>query len=698
MYKTFSNETERILGHNLGRLESASLRHSKFMWLGGDSKAEQLSEVVRLAGMRRIQPRSVGAEHEFTLRLGGRLIVNMAVGVLENAGLALHRFHNYPYIPGSAVKGIARHAAWCEWRKATGGEKDAVDQKARKIFGTGFSETLESFEKGCVCFLAAVPADTDWNLAVDILTPHGGNDYTNPIPVPFLTVEKGAKFRFGLKTCLDGSAEHVKQADAWLRNGLIEHGAGAKTIAGYGWFEDGDVLSESIPVELCTPAFMGGASHENRDDTTLRPSSLRGLLRWWWRSLYRDRVTPEELKRLEDALWGSTSVSGMIRVRVQEENSSRIELFNFKDGFAPHADFAREHRIDPGRDRHAVHYLAYGMDEKNKQEVRQRFYVKPGALWRIQLSIREGSKQEPFTCQEAMDQALAALSLLTTYGGVGSKSRKGFGSLKWDEAKNLSWCIGKADELLKRNPVSVQNRLGEAGWKTALTGEIFVPCEDPWTILDRTGLGVKQVATAHKHEPDKAVFGLPRQIHGPRREPMPHQRGFHQAPLQLKPDLREAQRGNQTRYASPFHLHIEKSGSGHLVRIVAFPSSHLRSLMTSSALLQEMVEGIQYSLQHASWDAPSPPSHKSGSGYRGGRAPEPPREKLAGLVAGQETVGILQEEKTKKGGWKVLVQGGAVPGPVVNSGDVPSDKQPGDEVKVKINSASPSNPIFRFVE
>jgi len=52
-------------------------------------------------------------------QLQARLMVNMAGGVMENAGLCLDRF-GLPYIPGSAVKGCARRAAlaalheWCE--------------------------------------------------------------------------------------------------------------------------------------------------------------------------------------------------------------------------------------------------------------------------------------------------------------------------------------------------------------------------------------------------------------------------------------------------------------------------------------------------------------------------------------------------------------------------------------------------------
>ena len=72
-------------------------------------------------------------------RLQARLMVNMAGGVMENAGLCLDRY-GMPYIPGSTVKGCARRMAlqalhdWC-----TSGAKPADDDlcvTSCKIFST----------------------------------------------------------------------------------------------------------------------------------------------------------------------------------------------------------------------------------------------------------------------------------------------------------------------------------------------------------------------------------------------------------------------------------------------------------------------------------------------------------------------------------------------------------------------------------
>jgi CRISPR type III-B/RAMP module RAMP protein Cmr6 len=46
-----------------------------------------------------------------------RLLLNMAGGVMENAGLCLHRFSGLPFIPGNAVKGCARRATLAALRE-----------------------------------------------------------------------------------------------------------------------------------------------------------------------------------------------------------------------------------------------------------------------------------------------------------------------------------------------------------------------------------------------------------------------------------------------------------------------------------------------------------------------------------------------------------------------------------------------------
>ena len=194
----------------------------------------------------------------FKARLGARLIVNSAGGVLENAGLCLHRNFGFPFIPGSAIKGIARHAGWCDWN-----DEEDDTEKGRKalaiaeIFGyptnddcldmyLGKAIGKEVKKTGKVCFFEAFPtgrAETE----IDILNVHhrkyyAGNidaalDNENPNLCYFPTVKAGTEFCFRVLRLKNLSDENFNLAVKWLKAGLSINGIGAKTAAGYGWFD-----------------------------------------------------------------------------------------------------------------------------------------------------------------------------------------------------------------------------------------------------------------------------------------------------------------------------------------------------------------------------------------------------------------------------------------------------------------------------
>jgi CRISPR type III-B/RAMP module RAMP protein Cmr6 len=209
----------------------------------------------------------------FTAKLGGRLIVNQAGGVLENAGLCIHPHFNAPYIPGSAIKGCARHAAWQAWNEAEEGDaKIAAAKEVAEIFGfpTGDSKPkkeedvdpnrvyLDEYLKdkceykegdshsGKVAFLAAVP-ETTAKLVVDIVNCHHKDYYAGketkpyatddetPIPNFFPAVDAGVSFKFTIVPI--GVHNLTERALHWLKIGLSQNGIGAKTAAGYGWFD-----------------------------------------------------------------------------------------------------------------------------------------------------------------------------------------------------------------------------------------------------------------------------------------------------------------------------------------------------------------------------------------------------------------------------------------------------------------------------
>jgi CRISPR-associated protein Cmr6 len=175
----------------------------------------------------------------------GRVVVGLgAEGVLENA-ITLHRAYGVPYLPGSALKGLA--AAYAHrrllddgWRKPPLELKPDAPVHAHEVL---FGSTRSA---GYVTFFDALwmppeqPGASTKPLEPDVLTVHhpkyyqGGAqpqapaDWDSPTPIAFLTATGS------FLVALAGPKIWVDTAYEILALALDEMGVGGKTAAGYG--------------------------------------------------------------------------------------------------------------------------------------------------------------------------------------------------------------------------------------------------------------------------------------------------------------------------------------------------------------------------------------------------------------------------------------------------------------------------------
>jgi CRISPR-associated protein Cmr6 len=238
----------------------------------------------------------------FEATLGARLMINLAGGVVENAGICLDRCFGLPYIPGSAVKGITRaHALSCI-READGADKTRLLESAMLIFGYiakdwqkgdknrrdgdfawvgGVAEAKKIADeiikaknmRGLVCFLPAHPTHTP-KIVADIVNPHYPDYYTwkkqkakdneDPKPNYFPAVDAGSRYGFSAvlmhrpdtSSCWT-AADLLTQLRSWMEGAVQLKGAGAKTSAGYGWFRLNGVKIPEVPK---LPSLIEGAT------------------------------------------------------------------------------------------------------------------------------------------------------------------------------------------------------------------------------------------------------------------------------------------------------------------------------------------------------------------------------------------------------------------------------------------------------
>jgi len=179
-----------------------------------------------------------------------------------------------------------------------------------------------------------------------------------------------------------------------------------------------------VTYRVVTPLFGGGATPQKAE---LRLTSFKGVLRWWWRALAWSRCEGDLLRIAagEDEVFGSAH-SGQGKVTMRLLPGSRPTVLSPPDvlrqtsrASAPAGEGAR--------------YLGYGVVEAFARQARgNRLAVQAGQLTRACLLAPFDFKVEVL-CRH-LDGSASALLLdslraIGMLGGMGSKSRKGYGSL-----------------------------------------------------------------------------------------------------------------------------------------------------------------------------------------------------------------------------------------------------------------------------
>ncbi len=230
----------------------------------------------------------------FTMKTKSRLIVGLGDESVYETSIRLHRNYGVPYIPGSALKGVAKHYAilnlagrlmdcGVDFFELAKRIQDALENPAkdernnvvvkktiedklkldvsddilnemtvlRRIFGTQKQE-------GEIIFFDVFPTPEQLSqkpiLELDVINPHyqpyytasekelgeklekAPGDWHQPNPIFFLTVPKGIEFQFAVAS-RDGRRELLDKAKSILISALREFGVGAKTGLGYGRLE-----------------------------------------------------------------------------------------------------------------------------------------------------------------------------------------------------------------------------------------------------------------------------------------------------------------------------------------------------------------------------------------------------------------------------------------------------------------------------
>lgn len=334
---------------------------------------------------------------------------------------------------------------------------------------------------------------------------------------------------------------------------------------------------------IVTPMFLGGAEPEKYAE--LREPSIKAALRFWWRtikwaqirtSLTDNKLALAELHKQEAALFGSAG-GGQSQVLLSIKRP--VKTSEVKKG----AVFSKVVRPD----RPGSRYLGYGVMEafdSSRKGTNAGQLIRPcidcGAEFTLEIRAHNAIGQE----------VIDALKLLGLLGGLGSRARKGYGSLT---LVRLEGCgityqvpidargyIAQVKCLLKHNLKLIDrspfHQIPFSAFSNQSRIYLLLERNDPLTVLDDYGCQMQRYRSWGKDgkvngglseenfeddhawyygchpnvnfHPRRVVFGLPHNYFGESR------------------GAREVSPEKLDRRASPLWFHVHDYGQGQPLR------------------------------------------------------------------------------------------------------------------------------------
>jgi len=176
---------------------------------------------------------------------------------------------------------------------------------------------------------------------------------------------------------------------------------------------------------LVTPLFGGGVEPFKADPVTaVRASEIKSHLRFWWRALFGWKAadSPKTLLELEEAIWGGVSTTK------SRASSVKLAIKLLASGEEVHPLYLgtnhKGKQVVKHRKEIAHPYIAFSLEQKIKdkqtgKEKKILHPVKQGVAFELKITYPTALKQD----------VEAALWAWETFGGIGGRTRRGFGAI-----------------------------------------------------------------------------------------------------------------------------------------------------------------------------------------------------------------------------------------------------------------------------
>lgn len=202
--------------------------------------------------------------------------------------------------------------------------------------------------------------------------------------------------------------------------------------------QTGDVITQVREYQLITPLFGGGVTPREIDPVTIiRGSTIRGHLRFWWRACRAGQFqNMAAMKKAEDAIWGKAYKKG--DKPLPQEQTVQITIEIIKQGslvkpFRIETDNRGRNKTQPhsGVPPYAAFPLLPDQDELRKPSAQIHVSnILDNPSFRLTITFPKDKKDAQGKTVGIEADIAAALWAWETFGGLGARTRRGFGAIR----------------------------------------------------------------------------------------------------------------------------------------------------------------------------------------------------------------------------------------------------------------------------
>ncbi len=287
----------------------------------------------------------------------------------------------------------------------------------------------------------------------------------------------------------------------------------------------------SLKCKLVTPMYGGGVKSTVVDtDMPIRVTGIRGQLRFWWRLLATQKWyksdTTKQIKEKEFALWGGMNdgdedgKAGLVLLRVKDFNNINVQkwaeyiLHKKEKRSKKNNGIQLQLQINHWKGLSYVLFPAQGKlkDDRTKVEEEPHSLLKEGLTWRLDVAFA------PQITKSQKEQVIETIRWWATFGGVGSRTRRGLGSFQVTQADNfqITECINFQQVLVPVSKNEVENyhlKIANTGTNRDAIKALETAIKQLQTFRQNINAETKTFNNSKEKVKDKefpiATFGLP---------------------------------------------------------------------------------------------------------------------------------------------------------------------------------------------